>query len=109
MLRIRNYLSVIAVLGALCLFAGCRQSGPASSGAPGTGASSGDQLSIVSTNGREIQTEFARVFKLKHPNVTINWLSQQGGTDNLRYVQARFASKKDGIGHDIFFGGGPDA
>ncbi|HVF10948.1 MAG TPA: extracellular solute-binding protein [Abditibacteriaceae bacterium] len=112
MLRIRNYLPLAVIFCVICWCAGCRRSGTAPSGSPGTDASGGgEQLTIVSPNGREIQVEFERAFKLKHPNVSIKWLSQGGGTDDLREVQSRFAGKKEGEGidRDIFFGGGPDA
>jgi ABC-type Fe3+ transport system substrate-binding protein len=36
----------------------------------------------------------------------VEWVDQGGTSEGLRYVQSRFAQAPDGIGIDIFFGGG---
>ena len=66
-------------------------------------------LTIISPNGREIQTEFERAFKAKNPNVNLKWQDQGGSSEALRFILAQFqtkTNKDDGIGADIFFGGG---
>src|SRR5256885_5574623 len=40
--------------------------------------------------------------------VTVEWRDVGGTADSLRFVQSEFATKPDGIGIDIFFGGGSE-
>ncbi len=65
----------------------------------------------MSPNSRETQVEFETAFKATHPNVTFKWLDMGGSTDDLRYVLSQFKNKKttEGIGIDLFFGGGSDS
>lgn len=94
------------------LLAGCPASPPsqtASNGATGTSSSgSSKTLTIISPHNRAIQVEFADLWKKSHPDVELKWIDQGGSSDDLRFVREQFArrSKQQGIGVDVFFGGG---
>ena len=84
---------------------GQKQANSGGAGAP-TDAST---ITIISPHGREIQAEFERAFKAKNPNAKLKWQDQGGSSEALRFVLAQFATKTnkdDGIGADVFFGGG---
>lgn len=75
-------------------------------------SSASSTLTIISPHGREIQTEFERVFTEENPDVKIRWQDQGASFEALRFILAQFQSKKnkdDGIGADLFFGGGLEA
>ncbi len=79
----------------------------AAPGAASTAASSA-VVTIISPHNREIQVEFASLWKAKNPNVELKWLDQGGGSDDLAFVRQQFSAggKEKGIGIDLFFGGG---
>jgi ABC-type Fe3+ transport system substrate-binding protein len=57
----------------------------------------------------EFGTGFARWHKAKfNEDAAVEWREMGGTSDALRFVQSEFARKPDGIGIDIFFGGGPE-
>lgn len=89
----------------LCLaIAGCGGGNNA-----GSQAASTNTLTIISPHGREIQGEFERAFKIKNPEVAFKWQDQGASSDALRFILAQFKTKDDkneGIGADLFFGGG---
>ena len=92
-----------AVLG------GCNNSGTNSGEASsGSGSASGDstaqQLIIVSPHASEIQKEFERLFKAKHPDVTFKWFDQGGTSDLLKLILGQ--SGQGGLKADLVFGGG---
>ena len=97
--------SARALLGvstcALLLLSGCSKPGTGTAGAPGS-------LAIVSPHNKDIQNEFAQLWKQSHPDTPINWIDQGGTSDDLKFVRDQFATrgKDKGIGVDIFFGGG---
>ena len=99
----------IVISGFLALFlAGCGGQKSADSSGASTPANS-SELTIISPHGREIQTEFERAFKLKNPGVTLKWQDQGASSEALRFILAQFGTKTnkdDGIGADVFFGGG---
>ena len=68
---------------------------------------------IISPHNEAIRYEFARGFDQWHrgrfgEGVTVEWRDVGGTADALRFVQSEFAAKPDGIGIDIFFGGGSE-
>ncbi|RYG71556.1 ABC transporter substrate-binding protein [bacterium] len=71
---------------------------------------SGGVVTIISPHSREIQTEFAALWKTKNPGIELKWLDQGGTSDDLNFVRSQYASssKEKGIGIDLFFGGGPE-
>jgi ABC-type Fe3+ transport system substrate-binding protein len=72
---------------------------------------SSTQLVIVSPHSDSIRAEFERAFKAKHPEVSIQWLNPGASSELLRFVLDQFKAKKnkdEGIGVDLFFGGGPE-
>ncbi|MFB3897742.1 MAG: ABC transporter substrate-binding protein [bacterium] len=77
-------------------------------------ASYADQkLVIVSPHWEGIRKEFTRTFqgwytKNYKDNVEIEWMDQGGGSDVLRYLKSEYTKKPNGIGIDMFFGGGLD-
>ena len=97
------------------LLAGCPASPPtqtASGGNSGTGNTGGSgstkTVTVISPHNREIQTEFEALWKKSHADMPIKWVDQGGSSDDLRFVREQFArrSKEQGIGVDVFFGGG---
>ena len=68
---------------------------------------------IISPHNEAIRYEFGRGFDQWHRRrfgggVTVEWRDVGGTADALRFVQSEFAAKPDGIGIDIFFGGGSE-
>ncbi|RYX86672.1 extracellular solute-binding protein [bacterium] len=92
--------------------AGCPATPPsqtASNGAAGTSDSgTAKTLTIISPHNRAIQVEFGDLWKKSHPETELKWIDQGGSSDDLRFVREQFArrSKQQGIGIDVFFGGG---
>jgi len=72
-----------------------------------------DHVVIISPHNEAIRYEFARGFDQWHrqqfgAGVAVEWRDVGGTADALRFVQSEFATKPDGIGIDIFFGGGSE-
>jgi len=68
---------------------------------------------IISPHNEAIRYEFGRGFDHWHRRrfgggVTVEWRDVGGTADALRFVQSEFATKSEGIGIDIFFGGGSE-
>jgi ABC-type Fe3+ transport system substrate-binding protein len=109
----------LSALGGLCALAlaGCGAQNGSTSHPGGQGSAlptsqSNTQLVIVSPHADSIRSEFERAFKTKHPEVSIQWINPGGSSDLLRFVLDQYkgkADKNDGIGADIFFGGGPES
>ena len=78
------------------------------------GFSVGDELVLMSPHSDETQNEFEAAFADHYKNatgrdVTVEWLDIGGGTSSiLRYIKSEFGQSPEGIGIDIFFGGGLD-
>jgi len=71
------------------------------------------ELIIVSPHWDGIRYEFDRAFrehwKAKTGEIVkIRWLDVGGGSDALKFVLAQFKDKPNGIGIDMFWGGGVD-
>lgn len=76
-------------------------------------AAADDRVVIISPHNEAIRYEFARGFDLWYrqqfgQGATVEWRDLGGTTDALRFVQSEFAAKPEGIGIDIFFGGGSE-
>jgi ABC-type Fe3+ transport system substrate-binding protein len=113
----KRHLLALPALGVLLALAGCggqnknssvvtNSAAPNDSGSKNTNAAA---LVIISPHGREIQAEFERAFKQENPGASIQWQDQGGSADALRFILSQFQSKRDkdeGIGADVFFGGG---
>jgi ABC-type Fe3+ transport system substrate-binding protein len=72
-----------------------------------------DKLVIVSPHWEGIRKEFTRTYQAWYAKnykgtVEIEWLDQGGGADVLRYIKSEYSKKPNGIGIDMFFGGGLD-
>ncbi len=68
-------------------------------------------LVIISPHGEDVKTEFARAFSSWHEKkygqqVKIDWRDLGGTNDDLKFIISEFTNKPDGIGIDLFFGGG---
>lgn len=103
----KQIISRLLIAGVLCcVLAGC-------AGQSGTSDSGTEQvLTIISPHGREIQMEFERAFTEQNPDVKIRWQDQGASFEALRFILAQFQNKQnkdDGIGADLFFGGGMEA
>lgn len=79
---------------------GSTEGGSASS----NGASAEKKLVIVSPHAVEIQKEFERLFKAKHPDVTFKWFDQGGTSDMLKLLLGQ--AGQGGLSADLVFGGG---
>jgi ABC-type Fe3+ transport system substrate-binding protein len=73
-----------------------------------------DRLVLMSPHPDEIQNEFENGFRKYYFNTTgeevnLEWLDVGGGTGTImRYIGSEFRRTPDGIGIDVFFGGGLD-
>ncbi len=72
-----------------------------------------DKLVLVSPHWEGIRYEYEHGFQrhyraLTGRDVAVEWLSIGGTSDILRYVRSEFGKRPDGIGIDVFFGGGID-
>lgn len=72
-----------------------------------------DQLVLVSPHWEGVRYEFGQGFSQHYQqrtgrSVDLKWLDVGGASDILKFVRSEFRSKPDGIGVDLFFGGGTD-
>ncbi|MCM8769440.1 MAG: extracellular solute-binding protein [Candidatus Omnitrophica bacterium] len=72
-----------------------------------------DHLVIISPHWEGIRIEITRKFSQwyqdkYHKEVTLEWLDQGGTSDDLRLVESLFKKTPEGIGIDVFWGGGLD-
>jgi ABC-type Fe3+ transport system substrate-binding protein len=68
---------------------------------------------IITPHVDAIRNEFSRGFSEWHRQqfgepAEVDWRTMGGTSDSLKFVQSEFARKPDGIGIDIFFGGGQE-
>ena len=72
-----------------------------------------DSIVLLSPHWEGIRIEFGDAFQ-KHyrqetgRDVDLKWLDVGGTSDILKFIRSEFKNKPDGIGIDIFFGGGTD-
>ena len=76
-------------------------------------ASAQDELILISPHPEGIETEFGTNFeKWYHEQtgrtVKTDWRDVGGTSSNYRFIESEFKRVPDGIGIDIFFGGGTD-
>ena len=76
-------------------------------------ASAQDKLVIISPHWEGIETEFDTAFKAWYAEttgreVTTDWLDQGGSSSDFRFIESEFKRLPEGIGIDLFFGGGTD-
>jgi ABC-type Fe3+ transport system substrate-binding protein len=77
-----------------------------------SGAATANKLVIISPHPDSIKKEFENAFNKQHPGVTFQWLSPGGSSDLLRFVLDQYktkSNKDEGIGADVFFGGGMES
>jgi ABC-type Fe3+ transport system substrate-binding protein len=72
-----------------------------------------DKLALVSPHWEGIQYEFENAFKSHYlretgRTVELEWMDAGGTSEVLRFLRSEFRAKPNGIGIDIFFGGGLD-
>lgn len=72
-----------------------------------------DELIIISPHHEGIETEFGKNFeewyhKQTGRTVKTDWRDVGGTSSNYRFIESEFKRVPDGIGIDIFFGGGTD-
>lgn len=72
-----------------------------------------DEIVIVSPHWEGVRTEFEAAFKPHYEAATgrtvdFKWLDIGGASDILKFLRSEFKNKPDGIGVDVFFGGGTD-
>jgi len=97
-------------LCAALFLGGCNRNSATNSGASGS-SNSPNELSIISAHPRNIQVEFERIFEEKYPQAQIKWVSPGASTDILAFVLGQYQNKAktEGIGIDVYFGGGDAA
>lgn len=76
-------------------------------------AGAAEKLVIISPHWEGIRNEFSTGFAKWQaatggPEVKIEWLDQGGTSDDLRFIKSSFSKTPDGIGVDLFYGGGMD-
>lgn len=72
-----------------------------------------DRLVLISPHPDEVQTEFERAFREDYyertgNKVLLEWLDVGGTSSIIKYIRSEFGHNEDGIGIDVFFGGGLD-
>ena len=72
-----------------------------------------DELVLLSPHWEGIRIEFGEGFKARYKretgrDVDLKWLDVGGTSDILKFIRSEFRNKPDGIGIDLFFGGGTD-
>lgn len=72
-----------------------------------------DQLIIISPHPESIESEFGSNFEKWYEEQTgrpvkTDWRDVGGTSSNYRFIAGEFSRKPDGIGIDVFFGGGTD-
>jgi ABC-type Fe3+ transport system substrate-binding protein len=70
-----------------------------------------DRLVLLSPHWEGIKYEFERAFKVRYlretgRTVELEWMDVGGTSEALRFIRSEFKNKPEGIGIDIFFGGG---
>ena len=70
-----------------------------------------DRLVLLSPHWKGIEEEFERAFTAHYQRetgrtVALEWLDVGGTSEVLRFIRSEFSNKPQGIGIDIFFGGG---
>jgi len=70
-----------------------------------------DTLVLISPHWEGIRYEFERAFKARYLSdtgrtVDFDWLDVGGTSETLRYIMSEYKNKPEGIGIDVFFGGG---
>lgn len=75
------------------------------------GVSEEARVLIITPHNESIRFEFKQAFRKYHKErygveAEVEWRDVGGTTDALRFVDSEFARKPEGIGIDIFFGGG---
>jgi ABC-type Fe3+ transport system substrate-binding protein len=94
------------------LFALQRRAPAPTDGAAGPGASSdGGRVLISSPHNEGIQIEFQRAFEAWHLRkfgepCVVEWRDHGGTSDAVRFIKSEFTQSPQGIGLDIFWGGG---
>ncbi len=73
-----------------------------------------DELIIISPHPEGIETEFGKNFEAWYQeqtgrSVKTDWRDVGGTSSNYRFIESEFKRVPDGIGIDIFFGGGTDS
>ena len=76
-------------------------------------AAAQDELVLVSPHWEGIKIEFTNAFKAHYKaetdrEVDLKWLDVGGASDILKFIRSDFKNKPQGIGIDLFFGGGID-
>ena len=76
-------------------------------------SSAQDELTIISPHHEGIETEFGDNFEKWYKEQTgrtveTDWRDVGGTSSNYRFIESEFKRVPDGIGIDIFFGGGTD-
>ena len=72
-----------------------------------------DKLIIISPHPESIEKEFGRSFEEWYlqkigRSVTLDWLDLGGSSSDFRFIESEFQRVPQGIGIDLFFGGGTD-
>jgi len=72
-----------------------------------------DRLVLLSPHWEGIRYEFEHAFQTRYRSdtgrsVELEWIDVGGTSEALRYIESEFKNKPNGIGVDIFFGGGYD-
>lgn len=71
----------------------------------------GENLVIISPHWEGVRIEISAAFKEWHlknygTEAEIEWIDQGGASDNLKFVESLYKKSPEGIGIDMFFGGG---
>lgn len=70
-------------------------------------------IKVLSPHNEGIQKEMAEGFKAwykknRGAEMNVEWVESGGASNDLKFIDASFAKKPEGIGIDVFYGGGAD-
>lgn len=97
---------------AVLMVGGCGRAAPeAATGSEAPPAIGGQELVILSPHWEGIRYEFGHGFERWYREqtgqpVTVDWRDFGGTSDDVKYIRSGFAKSPEGIGIDLFFGGG---
>ncbi len=66
------------------------------------------ELRILSPHWEGILKEYEAVFEAMYPEVDVVWTDLGGTSDIVKFIDSEFTKTPEGIGWDIFWGGGVD-
>lgn len=103
---------LVTIACAALALAGCGRPGAEVTASGERRASpAGEELVIISPHNEYIRYEFGHGFERWYrdqtgKSITVDWRDMGGTSDDVKYIRSGFGKSPEGIGIDLFFGGG---